>query len=402
MATVKLLYRTEKANAKGEAPLYIRITKDRRHRYVSLGLRLHPDHWNEAERRVRKSHRNSQYLNNFLAQKMAEAEKAALLAESEAKGVAVNKIKQRIMGTTSGSFLAYADRYVQQTERNGQYGTAHRVKSIFAKLRKYLDGRDLPFEGVTVSFLKAYEQHLRGNLKNSINTTHANLKVFRRLINEAVREDLLEPAQNPFLKFRLRLEKTSKQYLTEEELQKVEGLELEEGSLKGHHRNMYVFACYAGGLRISDLLLLRWRNFDGERVALGTRKTGSEVSVKLPAKALKIITSYRPGEPEPEAFVFPILSRRDRDYSDPKVLFKALSSENAQANKSLREIATEIELSHGMNFHSSRHTWATRALRKGMRIEYVSKLMGHTSIKTTQIYAKVVSEELDKAMDVFG
>ncbi len=54
-----------------------------------------------------------------------------------------------------------------------------------------------------------------------------------------------------------------------------------------------------------------------------------------------------------------------------------------------------------MNFHSSRHTWATRAVRKGMRIEYVSRLMGHASIKTTQIYAKIVAEELDKAMDVF-
>lgn len=102
-----------------------------------------------------------------------------------------------------------------------------------------------------------------------------------------------------------------------------------------------------------------------------------------------------------EAFVFPILSRRNRDYSDPKVLFKALSSENAQVNKSLKEIAEQLELSHGMNVHSSRHTWATRALRKGMRIEYVSKLMGHASVSTTQIYAKIISEELDKAMEVF-
>jgi site-specific recombinase XerD len=71
-------------------------------------------------------------------------------------------------------------------------------------------------------------------------------------------------------------------------------------------------------------------------------------------------------------------------------------------NKNLKIIRTDLELSKKLNFHTSRHTWATSALRKGMRIEYVSKLMTHSNIKTTQIYAKIVNSELDKAMDVFN
>ena len=61
-----------------------------------------------------------------------------------------------------------------------------------------------------------------------------------------------------------------------------------------------------------------------------------------------------------------------------------------------------LEIQKHIHFHTSRHTFATRALRKGMRIEYVSKLLGHANIKTTQIYAKIVNEELDKAMEIFN
>jgi integrase/recombinase XerD len=67
----------------------------------------------------------------------------------------------------------------------------------------------------------------------------------------------------------------------------------------------------------------------------------------------------------------------------------------------LKTIATKAKIEKKISFHTSRHTFATRALRKGMRIEYVSKLIGHSNIKTTQIYAKIVNEELDEAMDVF-
>ncbi len=71
------------------------------------------------------------------------------------------------------------------------------------------------------------------------------------------------------------------------------------------------------------------------------------------------------------------------------------------ANKDLKFIAEKVGIEKNISFHTSRHTWATRALRKGMRIEYVSRLMGHSSIKTTQVYAKIVNEDLDRAMDVF-
>jgi len=87
------------------------------------------------------------------------------------------------------------------------------------------------------------------------------------------------------------------------------------------------------------------------------------------------------------------------DYSNPTDLHTAISSYTAFANKDMYRLTELCKFTKKIHFHTSRHTFATRALRKGMRIEYVSKLMTHTNIKTTQIYAKIVNEELDKAMD---
>ena len=84
------------------------------------------------------------------------------------------------------------------------------------------------------------------------------------------------------------------------------------------------------------------------------------------------------------------------------MLLKSISSNTAYANKNLKVIAEKAGIEKHISFHTSRHTFATRALLKGMRIEYVSKLLGHTAIKTTQVYAKIVNSELDKAMDVFN
>ena len=143
------------------------------------------------------------------------------------------------------------------------------------------------------------------------------------------------------------------------------------------------------------------KNFDGEKIIIQTQKTGSIISIKLPTKSLEILEKYKSEESQPNHFIFPIL-KNEVDYSDKKVLFRAISSATAYTNTDLKDFEETLELTKHIHFHTSRHTWATRALQKGMRIEYVSKLMGHANIKVTQGYAKIVNEELDKAMEVFN
>jgi len=400
MATTKIILKKNKANKNGEFPLYLRIIKDRKAKFISLGITLPPHQWNEKTGRVRKSHPNSQRMNNFIAKKISDAEGIALVMETSSKFVPSKKIKQAILGRTPESFIPYAEKYVADLLRSGKMGTYDKANAVISKLKTYIDDQAFSFDDITVEFLKQYEEYLQTKLHNKTNTIHSNLKVIRRIINAAVQDDTFPFEKNPFLRYKLKWENTEKAFLTEEELKKVEDMKLKAGSMKYHHRNIYVFAAYAGGLRISDIFQLKWENINDDHLLLSTQKTNSVVSIKLPKKAQEILNIYKTEDNKPSDYVFPFL-KNDRDYSDPKYLFQCISSLTSYTNSDLKDIADDLEFNHNMHFHTSRHTWATRALRKGMRIEYVSKLMGHTSIKTTQVYAKIVNEELDKAMDVF-
>jgi len=400
MASTKIVLRENKAKTNGEVPLYLRIIKDRKAKFISLGIAIDPKFWDEKKLVVKKAHPNSGRLNKYLAKKMADAVDAALDLQTESEYISPKSLKEAIMGLTTMSFIQYAKQYRDNLEKKGKIGTYDKANAVISKLEEFIGNKAFTFDEVTPFFLKRYEEHLRTVKKNSTNTIHSNLKVIRRIINEAIAEDLFPAEKNPFLKYKLKWENTEKAFLNEEELESLANLQLVEGSMKFHHRNLYVFAAYTGGLRISDICLLKWSNFDGEHILVNTMKTGSIVSIKLPKKALEILDLYRKDGLKPSDFIFPLLDN-DRDYSDPKVLFTAISSITAYTNTDLKDLAKAAGIKQHIHFHTSRHTWATRALRKGMRIEYVSKLMGHSSIKTTQVYAKIVNEELDKAMDVF-
>jgi integrase len=164
---------------------------------------------------------------------------------------------------------------------------------------------------------------------------------------------------------------------------------------------MFIFASYAGGLRVSDMLQLQWKHFNGEHIDFTIKKTGNQLSIKVPNKALAIIEKYIPTNENPNSFIFPMLPEGVLNLSATEI-DNAISSATAYINKNLKLITKAAKIEKNISFHTSRHTWATRALRKGVSIDKVSKLMGHSAIKETQVYAKIVNSELDKAMDVFN
>jgi integrase/recombinase XerD len=397
MATTKIILRTERTNSKGEHPLWIRVIRNRKSRYSSLDIYLKEELWDVKKQVVKKAHPESSRLNAFIGKKLNDALLFNLERQESNK-----TLKEALKGKDAGSFFQYADRHLLEMELNSQVTTHDKTKSILTKIRTYLNGRDLMIDEIDVAWLKNYEIYLRSKLNNSTNTVHCNLKIIRTLINAAIREELLPYEKNPFLRYKLKWENVKKEFLTEEELAEVENLWLEPHSTIDHHRNMFVFSCYAGGLRISDVLQLRWKNFDGQRILVRTHKTGSNVPIALPPKCLEILERNRTSESLEDNFIFPML-KLGIDYSDRRILSRAISSNTAYANKNLKVIEDELGLNKHLHFHLSRHTWAVRALHLGMRIEHVSQLMGHSTIKMTQKnYANFLNTDLDDAMKVFG
>jgi integrase len=399
--TIKCVLRTQKRDKLGLYPIYLRIIQNRITRYINTGVKVKESDWSPDEEKVKKAHPNSVSVNIFLAQKKAEILEASLNINNQAGVPSAEIIKQKIKGKEqSDDFMDYFSNHLTALKKSGQIGSLDKANAVYSKLKTYLNGKRLTFADITVSFLKEYDLYLKEKLGNSVNTIHSNMKVIRKLIYDAVREEIITIEKNPFLRYKLRTEPTKKTYLTEEELKLVEDVQLTVGSKMNDHRNMYVFSSYGGGLRVSDVLMLKWRYFDGERVVITIHKTRKQINIKLPQKAIEIIKLYDHPKKQPDDFIFPLLSNT-LDLTDPVLMDKALSSAIAYTNQDLKKIAKKAGIDKRLHFHSSRHTWATRALRKGMRIEYVSQLMGHSNIKTTQIYTKIVNEDLDNAMKLF-
>lgn len=402
MATVSIIFRKDKLNKKGQAPVHFRIIKDRKISYISSSILLFPNEWDEKNKKVKKSHPNSARFNSFLANKFTELQDQVFEHETFSKSTTTSQLRNKIYGRKPLPFFPFAEGVFERYNRQGQVGTHDRCKAIINKLKKYVKETPICFQEMTPEFMVEYEKHLRGKEHNNrTNTIHTNFKFIRQLFNEAINNDLLDSQFYPFKKFKVKTEKTHRQYLTEDELTEIENLDCSDNVKLDLHRDMFVFASYTGGLRVSDVLKLKWRYIDKTHINLTIKKTSSQLSIKIPDKAFKILEKYKPKRTEKDNYIFPMLP--NGLHEDNLVLLDTeISGATAYINKNLKTIAERTKIGKPLSFHISRHTWATRALRKGISIDKVSKLMGHAQIKETQIYAKIVNEELDKAMDVFN
>lgn len=400
MASVSIVFRKDKLNKNNEAPIHYRIIKNRKISYISSGVMLPFESWDFEKNKVRGKHKNSARLNSFITNKFAELQDQVYEHETISKSLTTRQLKEKIYGKPPQDFLSFAAEALENQKGKIQIGTYNANNSALNILKEFVGQKQLMFQDITVEFLMKYEKYLREDGRK-VNTIHRHLKFVRKIFNSAVQLEKVEHQDSPFLRYKLKTEKTSRTFLTEEELKAIEDVEIIEGQRLHLHQQMFVFASYAGGLRVSDVLLLQWKQVTRTHLDFVIYKTNTQMYIKLPNKAIEILNQYRSPKLKPTDFIFPMLPN-GLDLKNEERVHKEISSATAYINKNLKTLAQMAEIEKPVSFHISRHTWATRALRKGISIDKVSKLMGHAQIKETQIYAKIVNEELDKAMDVFN
>ncbi len=401
MATITIELRLDKANEIGEAPIHFRVVKNRKSSRISSGLRIPIKFWDDKNKRVKKGFPNSTRFNAYLLQKHSELQEQIVSEEGLKKSMTTKQLKEKLVGKKPEDFFSFADEVVNNYRAEGKISTYITHSSTIKTLKEYVKHQSLAFQDITPEFLAKYERYLSKTMELKTNTIHKHLKFLRKLFNDAFRLDKIEYQHNPFPKYKLKLEKTTRTFLSDEELKAIEDLATVPGEKMDLHKNMFIFASYTGGLRISDILKLQWQNFDGTHIHISIHKTKTQLSIKLPNKAIEIINKYKKPNKKATDFIFPMLEN-DVDLKNPEQSYSSISSATAYINKNLKILAKKAGIERPLSFHISRHTWATRALKKGISIDKVSKLMGHAQLRETQIYAKIVNDELDKAMDVFN
>lgn len=395
MSSVKAVLRKDKINSNGLAPVYIRVIQNRKTNFVRIdNVLVSPADWDDSAEKVKKSKRvpNSVRLNNLIAVKKLEIGNYLIESETNSQKYNPGKLKRIMTGRSEESFTQFANGYLKSLDNPGHIRMHKRVKSILKKLSEYAEG-DLTFGEIDIDFLKSYKEHLLVDKGNCINTVLSNFKILRKIFNDAVREDIVSYENNPFRKFKFQWENTSVEYLTEKEIEAIDMLELSYSTKIWHTRNMYVFACYAGGIRIGDLLALKWCNISETHISLTTQKTGVQIEFALPKRAREILDLYRNNDSAKTDYVFPFL--KEQGHENVKL---DIERKTAYVNKLLKDIAKKAEIEKKIHFHTSRHTFAVRAIKKGMGIYQLSKILTHSSVKTTQIYVNIANEDIDRAI----
>ena len=403
MASIKIVLNEEKLNIKtGKAPIYLRLIKDRKTKFISLGIKVEPKYWNANEMRVKKGARNYQEYNSYIAKKRSEAESTALKFETGFNGMTAKKIKEEIMGKTPENFFEFSKSRLKKMKHSLSPSSYKMYHSHIDKLKTYIGNSDLSFNDIDVKFVKEYESYMYNELGNSGGTVVGSFGIIKVFFNQAINEGLVDANIYPFRRYKFKIPKSKRTYLNNEQFENLNNYLTKSVNKTSIFSDMYMLSCYAGGLRFFDIVELRWVNYNEleQRLIKVIRKTGRKHQFKLPNRAVEILQKYKKVDSNQMDYVFPLL-RNDFNYDENiEQLYFEKSKYNKQCNVVLNKIGKELEFPFKLTFHSSRHTFATRALNKGMRIEHVSKILDHGDISITQIYAKIVNEELDKAMAI--
>ena len=401
MASIKLILRTNQKDQTGKSPLYIRIIKDRKTKFITAGLKLKESDWDEAKQRVKKSYPNSARMNAALAQKIADAEGQIADMERKVKTVSIKKLKEAIKGKEVPNFFEYSRKHCERIKNNVSISTYKNYHAYLDKFEKWVGTKEVYFDDITVSLLMDYMSYLSNELKNGNTTQRYSIMILAIMFKEAIKEDLIPEYMYPFSKLKLKKDPSRRQFLKKEQFEAIINYKLDEKSKASVYRDMFIFSIFAGGLRFSDVLEFQVKHFNEEerRIQKVIRKTGRMHQFKIGQLALDIINKYKKEDAEQDDFIFPVITNKELYLKNDEYRYTFIESANKAANFQLQRIAKKLEIPVKVTFHISRHTFATNALNNGMRIEHVSILMDHRDISTTQVYAKIISEELDKAVD---
>tara|TARA_R110002074_G_scaffold209282_1_gene378212 strand:+ start:11 stop:688 length:678 start_codon:yes stop_codon:yes gene_type:complete len=223
------------------------------------------------------------------------------------------------------------------------------------------------------------------------------------MFKEAQREDLIPLNHFPFSKFKVKKAKSTKRFLTAEQLEAFIKLEVSDKAKAQIIKDMFLFSVFSGGLRFGDIIELKWNNYNAKtyKITKTIRKTNRQHSIRIGQVAIDILEKYKTENVNQNDIIFPFANIDNDYFTDREQRAKVVRQAIALSNMYLTKMGKILELPFSLTFHISRHTFATRALNNGMRIEHVSKLMDHSDIGITQVYAKIISSELDNAVDKY-
>lgn len=397
-SSIKVVLRKKKNND-GTYPLAIRITVDRKTTYVYLGYSLKETDWDAVNQKVKKSHLNSVRLNHLIQQKKAEVSDNLITIQAQDKEVILGEVRKEMKPKSGVGFFTQADAFIENMQKSGKYNRVKTDKTRLKHFKEFLKNRNITFNEITVPLLNRFRAYLKGTRKISERTIVNHLLIIRTVYNQAIKGGLTDGKNYPFGKEKIAIKfpDSVKIGLTPEEVKVIEDLDLSTNSYWHHARNIWLFSFYFAGVRISDVLRMKWSDLQNDRLYYAMGKNLKAGSLKVPEKALKIIDQYR-DEQKKNDLIFPELKVVD-DMEDTYNVQRKISFAVKRLNKALGEVAIRAEISKPLTMHISRHTFGNISGEK-IPVQMLQKLYRHSSVTTTIGYqANFINKTADDALE---
>ena len=394
-STFSIMFWADFARANdNQASLYARITVNGKRSTISLKRKVLISDWDAHRNRARGNSQKSRVLNSYLDESYTFLFECYRELKAERKLITAQAVKARYFGEDDDnrSIMDIVNYHNEDMEGKLKWGTQKNYFTTQRYISKFLQKTyrtsDKYLQELDYDFIIKFEKYLRNYIPEDHqkpmgnNTVMKHIERFRKLINLSHKLGWIE--RDPFINFRSKFIKKERGFLSLDELLEIENKQLNIARLR-QVRDLFVFSCYTS-LSYIDVIHLSEDNIrtgiDGELwIYYRREKTTKPIRIPLLPKALAIIESYKGNQKAvSQGRLFPKIS-------------------NQKLNSYLKEIADVCGIKKNLTFHIARHTFATTVtLSNGMPIETVSKLLGHSKISTTQIYAKVIERKVSDDM----
>lgn len=400
-STYKLLFYLKKSAPKknGKVAIMGRITIDGKISQFSTKLEIDPKNWDLKFGRFQGKSDEARRINQNLDKVRTTIDQHYSEIFTTEGFVTPEKLKNTFLGigVMENSLLkAYHENNLEYKQMVDNkivvYGTYSKYITVYNALEEFLNEKyfrkDIAFRELTYDFILDFDTYLRTVRGCDHNTVWNYMMPLRKVVLQSFKRGLIR--KDPFDEYKIKLKEKDRGFLMRDDVEKIIKHELKDKNLQ-LVKDIFVLSCFTG-LSYIDIKRLKESNiqkfFDGHTWIINRRKKTNVVSnVRLLEIPLKIIEKYR--GISKDGFIFPVPC-------------------NTTCNTHIRSIATEIGLKRErpLTFHMARHSFATMFLTEGVPLESISKMMGHSDISTTQIYAKItnqkISEDMDKVALRFG
>lgn len=392
--TANIVCYKSKTLANGEHPLMIRVCKDGKKRYKSLGVSVLPKYWNFEKSTLKPNCPNYEYLIRIIADKASELSTEIVKLKSERKEFTASTLiedkSKRVKPKTVHELFC---EQIQRLTDEGRRGYMLSVKQVYNSLLSFNTHLDICFSDIDASFLRRYETWLR---KQGLaeNTIGIRFRTLRAIYNLAIEENIADSENYPFKKYKVSKlhEETAKRSLSKDDIDRI----LAYKSTNRYMRfpiDIFAFTYYCGGINFIDIANLTTANIIEGKLVYKRHKTSKLIKIPLQPQALELIKKYHRKD---SPYLFPILSDfHETEIQKSNRIHKVIS----KVNKRLKEIGEDLDLPLTLTTYVARHSQATVMKKAGVSTAVIREIMGHSSERITQIYLDSFdNEQIDNAM----